>query len=537
MTTKGTIYLIQPAELVGTERFKIGCSSKNDLNRCKKGYKIGTRYIAILECEMPFALENEIKKRFNTKFKIIAGREYFEGCENDIKQEFYDVISKFTSNNNTIPYSSQPLNNTIQLTPDTLHNTLHICNKCNAQFTSRQELHTHKNTNTCTLTLLPLATDTILVNNINVSTIVCDKCHKDLKYSSLLQRHQNKLKPCIANTPTNNNDNENIDDNNLLKKFQDTLNKAKTLQDTTAIINEFSTYFNTNNTQTTTPTQTITPTKKLQTTCLTCNHTFYDRQGLYRHNTHNKCKGTLLPQVTNNITNNNITNNVNPFKCESLSHITFDNFKDIYKSDTNINLLLCYYIYECNQNNISFYKNNINKKFVSILNSNMEIETMTDDQFIIILKDNINDSNIELFYNFKNDMTHTEILTYMTNMIVYKKKFINNKLANKEYNDTLAGLLDTAFRDKDKKKLINNIIKQLNLNTDTKQILKHNNYNILKQKLKKNKEYHNTTTDNTTDDKNLNKLKITVNDIINEEHRLRLEANTTITDDNIDTHE
>lgn len=65
MTTKGTIYLIQPAELVGTERFKIGCSSKNDLNRCKKGYKNGTRYIAILECEMPFALENEIKKHKN----------------------------------------------------------------------------------------------------------------------------------------------------------------------------------------------------------------------------------------------------------------------------------------------------------------------------------------------------------------------------------------------------------------------------------------------------------------------------------------
>jgi len=387
-----------------------------------------------------------------------------------------------------------------------------------------------------------------------MSKHICDKCHKDLKYSSLLQRHQNKLKTCIPNTPTNNTDNENIDNNTLLLKFQDTLNKAKTLQDTSAIINEVTTYLNKKNTQTIILTQT------LQHTCITCNHTFYDKQTLRRHIKNNKCKGTILPQVTNNnttnnnttnnntnnnntnntinnITNNNITINVNPFKCESLSHITLDNFKHIYKSIANIDALLCYYIYECNQNNISFFKNNMNKNVVSVLNNKMEISKITDEQFVKILKDNISDSNIELFYNFKNDMTHTEILKYMKNMIVYKNDFINNDIAIKQYNDTLTTLLDTAFRDKDKKTLINNIIKQLNLNTDTKQTLKHNNYNIIKQKLKKIKEYHNTTTDNTTDTKNLNKLKNTVNDIINEEHRLRLEANTPITYDNNDTHE
>jgi len=179
----------------------------------------------------------------------------------------------------------------------------------------------------------------------------------------------------------------------------------------------------------------------------------------------------------------------------------------------------------------------MNKNIVSVLNNKMEISKITDEQFVKILKDNINDSNIELFYNFKNDMTHTEILKYMKNMIVYKNDFINNEIAIKQYNDTITTLLDTAFRDKDKKNLINNIIKQLNLNTDAKQILKHNNYNIIKQKLKKIKEYHNTTADNTIDNKNLNKLKNTVNDIINEEHILRLEANTPIADDDIDTHE
>ena len=94
---KGTIYLIQPAELVGTERYKIGCSAKNDLERCKKGYKKGTRFMDIRECDDPFAVEREVKTRFNTKFNLIAGKEYFEGNEADIKKEFNDVVSKFTS--------------------------------------------------------------------------------------------------------------------------------------------------------------------------------------------------------------------------------------------------------------------------------------------------------------------------------------------------------------------------------------------------------------------------------------------------------
>jgi hypothetical protein len=94
---KGTIYLIQPAELVGTERYKIGCSAKNDLERCKKGYKKGTRFIDIRECDDPFAVEREVKTRFNTKFKLIAGKEYFQGNEADIKKEFNDIVSKFTS--------------------------------------------------------------------------------------------------------------------------------------------------------------------------------------------------------------------------------------------------------------------------------------------------------------------------------------------------------------------------------------------------------------------------------------------------------
>jgi hypothetical protein len=94
---KGTIYLVQPAELVGTERYKIGCSATNDLERCKKGYKKGTRFMDIRECDDPFVVEREVKIRFNTKFNLVAGKEYFEGNEADIKKEFNDVVCKFSS--------------------------------------------------------------------------------------------------------------------------------------------------------------------------------------------------------------------------------------------------------------------------------------------------------------------------------------------------------------------------------------------------------------------------------------------------------
>ena len=80
-TNYGTIYLIQPAELVGTDRYKIGCSAKNDLERPRKGYRKGSRFIYIMECSNPFEVERQIKKKFNSLFKLIAGNEFFEGKE------------------------------------------------------------------------------------------------------------------------------------------------------------------------------------------------------------------------------------------------------------------------------------------------------------------------------------------------------------------------------------------------------------------------------------------------------------------------
>lgn len=92
---KGIIYLIQPCELVGTNRYKIGCSKKPVLERCVFGYKKGSRYLCIMECIEPLKLENILKERFNIKFKLIAGKEYFEGDEKEMIREFIDIITEY----------------------------------------------------------------------------------------------------------------------------------------------------------------------------------------------------------------------------------------------------------------------------------------------------------------------------------------------------------------------------------------------------------------------------------------------------------
>ena len=98
---KGLLYLIQPAELVGTSRYKIGYSKNNDLNKFRKDYKKGSRFLDIYEYDRSPLLVREIRNNFNTKFKLVAGRTYYEGNENDIKKNFNAIINNYALANNS----------------------------------------------------------------------------------------------------------------------------------------------------------------------------------------------------------------------------------------------------------------------------------------------------------------------------------------------------------------------------------------------------------------------------------------------------
>ncbi len=92
MDTNKIVCVVQPSELVGTNRFKLGCSVKQGINRCIKGYRKGTKLICYSFCNDPFLTESKLKSAFNKKFRLICGNEFFEGECDEIKKVFFKVI-------------------------------------------------------------------------------------------------------------------------------------------------------------------------------------------------------------------------------------------------------------------------------------------------------------------------------------------------------------------------------------------------------------------------------------------------------------
>ncbi len=87
----GIIYLIQPCQLLGTNRYKIGCSKKSDLSRMKN-YLKGTRFLGTFIVQNPLKVEAKLKKLFSKKFNCYAGKEWFEGNEYDITTTFTKFV-------------------------------------------------------------------------------------------------------------------------------------------------------------------------------------------------------------------------------------------------------------------------------------------------------------------------------------------------------------------------------------------------------------------------------------------------------------
>lgn len=121
---RGIVYLVQPVELLGTNRYKIGCSKKNDLSRCKNGYKTGTRYIHIMECSEPFNIEKQLISVFNEKFRLIGGREYFEGNETDMITEFFKTVNSYIQSSRSVLQENTHIDTT-----NNNHNTIEYCQK------------------------------------------------------------------------------------------------------------------------------------------------------------------------------------------------------------------------------------------------------------------------------------------------------------------------------------------------------------------------------------------------------------------------
>lgn len=91
MSEEGLIYLIQPGDLIGTQRYKIGMSHTPALTRTKKYGIKESRFLCDMTCKEPLVLERKIIKIFKQKFKLLSGREFFEGDENQILNTFVSI--------------------------------------------------------------------------------------------------------------------------------------------------------------------------------------------------------------------------------------------------------------------------------------------------------------------------------------------------------------------------------------------------------------------------------------------------------------
>ena len=83
-------------------------SYNTKLNRLITGYLAGSRYLCIIECKFPAKIENILKKELPKKFNLYAGKEYFEGDEDELLKTFTNIVFEnktkniFNNNNQNI---------------------------------------------------------------------------------------------------------------------------------------------------------------------------------------------------------------------------------------------------------------------------------------------------------------------------------------------------------------------------------------------------------------------------------------------------
>ena len=188
----GIIYLVQPQQLVGTNRYKIGCSKKNNLSRINS-YLLGTKYICIMEVNNPIPLETNIKKHFKDNFKLIAGTEYFEGKIKDMLQSFQKIYWENYENDIKINDNNIKLLTTINdenkienivINENLIQKSFTIDNKCkvcNKEFKYNSWLNQHMKNKKCSHGIKP---------NI-MKQYSCNDCKRIFSHNKNLQRHIN----------------------------------------------------------------------------------------------------------------------------------------------------------------------------------------------------------------------------------------------------------------------------------------------------------------------------------------------------------
>lgn len=123
-----------------------------------------------MECAEPFKIEALIKRVFNEKFRLIAGKEYFEGNETDMKTNFIEIVTNYKPREKSIIPSLKYI--IPSETPNILSETPNI--------PSDNPIIPNKNHIAATKGL--------------VNAIVCKKCDKMFSRTTTFKNHIGKCK-------------------------------------------------------------------------------------------------------------------------------------------------------------------------------------------------------------------------------------------------------------------------------------------------------------------------------------------------------
>jgi len=94
----GYVYFLQPSLAIGTNRYKIGCSTKDNNNRINS-YGKNTELLYRYDTIQAEKLEKKIIKKFKERFILYQGKEYFEGDISEMLAIFIQTIYDYELEN------------------------------------------------------------------------------------------------------------------------------------------------------------------------------------------------------------------------------------------------------------------------------------------------------------------------------------------------------------------------------------------------------------------------------------------------------
>jgi hypothetical protein len=118
----------------------------------------------------------------------------------------------------------------------------------------------------------------------------------------------------------------------------------------------------------------------------------------------------------------------NPFKKEDISYITLRDVALIFNNAELLPTMMKYYLYEVENNNINFYKENEDDVMIKVLIAKGKIIEMTHTKFLDMMNVNIAKHCLSLLSKYHKQMTIIQLESALITLKEYKKTLKSNYL-------------------------------------------------------------------------------------------------------------